>query len=487
MEEWFFKLRIVNVLQSHKNSQSYDEISFKIEKWRMLFDQKFAVKFFDFALMFFPLFDDNRENEVASLEVRNVEAKYHINLQNVIHIKKLQIYPILFFFQYLPFEGADRLSENSSEYLSNFLANTLGKLKINTRTPIKLGTLFMEDVIAEKHYFFGSLWEDYKKRAQANFMVLVGSLPFLGVTMSSLNNFGNGVKDFVVTPFTSGPMGVVKGTKSLIQNFSGGVLNSTSGITTTLGNLTALISFDKNYKANRQMQQQEKTKNIGTGFLKAGKSIGKGILGGIMGVIKNPIQGTKEEGAKGLFKGIGKGVGGLLSKPITGLIDATTNIQDGFKGQFHLDEELPNKRFRSPRATTFIQSIKCFNSLECEGQEILQTIKEGKYEKKYSCLYHQPRLELCANSSSKSMILLSDKYIFVLLAKSIDISSILIKKKIKWKKISCISSLQSGIQLDYYGGKHYLIELSSFKEIEILSRKINTFLGIFGCKLFQNL
>ena len=35
------------------------------------------------------------------------------------------------------------------------------------------------------------------------------------------------------------------------------------------------MTFDKNYKAKRQIEQQQKTKNIGSGFLKAGKNIGK--------------------------------------------------------------------------------------------------------------------------------------------------------------------------------------------------------------------
>ena len=43
--------------------------------------------------------------------------------------------------------------------------------------------------------------------------------------------------------------------------------------------------------------------------------------------MRKPIEGAKQEGAKGLLKGLGKGVVGIVTKPATGVIDfASTTL-----------------------------------------------------------------------------------------------------------------------------------------------------------------
>ena len=107
-EEWFLRYKVTKSLKTHKNSKSYEEVIFKIEKIRMLFDQKFTFKFLDFMFMLFPLFSSSQAYYPASLNLQDVDKQHNINLQNVIHIKKFQVFPILFYFQYLPFVGGNQ-------------------------------------------------------------------------------------------------------------------------------------------------------------------------------------------------------------------------------------------------------------------------------------------------------------------------------------------------------------------------------------------
>ena len=58
----------------------------------------------------------------------------------------------------------------------------------------------------------------------------------------------------------------------------------------------------------------------------AAVAAGTGILEGVIGIVKQPILGGKQEGAKGVFKGIGRGLVGLFAKPAAGLTNAVGNV-----------------------------------------------------------------------------------------------------------------------------------------------------------------
>ncbi|KAG0128213.1 hypothetical protein HOY82DRAFT_622774 [Tuber indicum] len=58
----------------------------------------------------------------------------------------------------------------------------------------------------------------------------------------------------------------------------------------------------------------EKVTGFHSGLRAAGKGLGLGLYDGVTGLVTQPIQGAKEEGAAGLFKGFGKGIGGIVLK-----------------------------------------------------------------------------------------------------------------------------------------------------------------------------
>jgi len=70
---------------------------------------------------------------------------------------------------------------------------------------------------------------------------------------------------------------------------------------------------------------------LGQGLAGAAASIGKGVLGGVTGVITEPVKGGWNRGITGLGIGIGKGVSGLFTKPYNAVFDASRKVSDGYR------------------------------------------------------------------------------------------------------------------------------------------------------------
>ena len=77
---------------------------------------------------------------------------------------------------------------------------------------------------------------------------------------------------------------------------------------------------------------RDKPQHVGQGLTKGIKRLGSGVLGGVTGVITQPIQGVKKDGAKGFVTGIGKGAAGLVVKPVGGVVDLASNTFEGIRG-----------------------------------------------------------------------------------------------------------------------------------------------------------
>jgi Ubiquitin interaction motif len=62
-------------------------------------------------------------------------------------------------------------------------------------------------------------------------------------------------------------------------------------------------------------RQVDRVTDLGSGFRTAGKEFGYGLFDGIAGLVTQPIQGAKKEGASGFLKGVGRGIAGVAIKP----------------------------------------------------------------------------------------------------------------------------------------------------------------------------
>ena len=59
--------------------------------------------------------------------------------------------------------------------------------------------------------------------------------------------------------------------------------------------------------------------------------LGKGIMGGIAGVVTQPVKGAVNDGVGGFFKGVGKGLVGVVAKPVAGVFDLVSEGSAGIR------------------------------------------------------------------------------------------------------------------------------------------------------------
>jgi len=64
-----------------------------------------------------------------------------------------------------------------------------------------------------------------------------------------------------------------------------------------------------------EVRTTERVTDFSSGLRAAAKEFAHGFGDGISGLLTQPIQGARKEGAAGLIKGIGRGIGGVVLKP----------------------------------------------------------------------------------------------------------------------------------------------------------------------------
>src|SRR4051812_6077055 len=120
----------------------------------------------------------------------------------------------------------------------------------------------------------------------------------------------------------SNPDRASRGLKPLGRTVAQSQVAGTIAVSQGLHNLPRLYG-------DTTVRTQDKVTGIQSGLRAAGRAPVLGIFDGISGLVTQPMQGAKEEGAVGFMKGVGKGFGGLLIKPIAGVHGIMGNISKG--------------------------------------------------------------------------------------------------------------------------------------------------------------
>lgn len=95
-----------------------------------------------------------------------------------------------------------------------------------------------------------------------------------------------------------------------------------------------------------------------------------------------PIEGAKSGGVKGFFKGTLQGITGLVFKPVSGVLDATSKAAEGIKNTATTFDDKPNeKRMRLIRAFYGSEKYyKSYNPLDAYLNYLLKVeLKNGRY------------------------------------------------------------------------------------------------------------
>ncbi|GMI12097.1 hypothetical protein TrVE_jg1786 [Triparma verrucosa] len=188
----------------------------------------------------------------------------------------------------------------------------------------------------------------YFNSLRASLLNVLGSMAAFGNPLAVVTGVTRGFGEFVDTTTkgfresamsldpTHAAMGVIHGTTSLGQNIVGGIAQSASSITSTIGNNLAAATFDSNWKKKRGGDIEEDPTNLLEGIGRGGEKVLDGLLDGFSGAIMLPMRGAERHGLKGFGTGLLKGGLSLVLKPVIGLADGATDVirgvQSGMEG-----------------------------------------------------------------------------------------------------------------------------------------------------------
>jgi len=173
----------------------------------------------------------------------------------------------------------------------------------------------------------------------------------------------------------SGAAGMAAHTAASASGFFGRVTGSIN---------RAIISgsFDREYIHEKEVKDiKEKPKNTLDGLGKGAIGLGTSVVSGVVGLVKQPYQGAKNDGALGLMKGVGKGIAGLFTKPASGVVDLVSKTSQGIENGVTETAECKqsNERLRKPRAFYLaLDIIKEYSELDSDIYSQLR----GKISKK---------------------------------------------------------------------------------------------------------
>uniref|UniRef100_A0A6B2KYM8 Intermembrane lipid transfer protein VPS13-like C-terminal domain-containing protein n=1 Tax=Arcella intermedia TaxID=1963864 RepID=A0A6B2KYM8_9EUKA len=235
--------------------------------------------------------------------------------------------------------------------------------------------------------------------------------------LSSIGTISLGVGSFFMEPVKGAQkdgvlgfgIGIAKGAGKLVAGTLDGVIGGVSVGLGNLGGVTAKITGDKDFqkKRKKEMAQENKPKNVAEGVGKGVKGLGQSLFHGITGIVTQPIEGAKREGAVGAVKGIGKGLVGVVARPVTGVLDLVSQTTEGVRntGRFLINDE--KLRIRPPRMIGKDRIVRSFDLHSAHGQELLVTLESGVYANQYY-VYHAPV------TKGGDFLLISSEQIFLL-------------------------------------------------------------------------
>jgi len=214
--------------------------------------------------------------------------------------------------------------------LISFFGSTLGSIE---DMKIQFDSIMMQNVHASTASLTNELLRHYKTDLIAQWYKIVFGLQIIGNPVGALENMADGVMSFFLEPakgIVEDPgvlgfsRGVAKGSKALLESTISSTFDAVGKVTGSISKGVAVLSMDDEFIQRNRQTNKEKPKHIGEGLFSGAKSVGMGLVGGISGIITDPIKGAQKEGVGGFFKGTAKGLLGVVAKPTAGVINATS-------------------------------------------------------------------------------------------------------------------------------------------------------------------
>ncbi|CAK0876307.1 unnamed protein product, partial [Prorocentrum cordatum] len=128
-------------------------------------------------------------------------------------------------------------------------------------------------------------------------------------------------------------LNVPRGTLKLGGKIGSSVVQGVTGVTGRATQLMDRVSLDDAYvERQRQARQRNQIGSLQHGVTEAIGELGEG-LGGVLDVVRRPVQGAREGGVGGFVEGVGKGVISSVVKPVSAVGRAVTHVGAGIAAQ----------------------------------------------------------------------------------------------------------------------------------------------------------
>jgi len=238
-----------------------------------------------------------------------------------------------------------------------FLSTILSTVSNIEKADLNLNTYEMQNIYGSIFDIFNLIISQYKQEILSKIFRIFGAADFLGNPNNLVKNLGTGFKDFFQKPIEGvlrGPLdgfkGAIDGSVSLVKHAVDGTFSATSKIAGGLSKGILYISQDEKYMNDIEEKKiTEKPTNFIEGFGYGISSMASGFASGVKDVFVKPVEGAKKDNIAGFGKGILKGFGGLVSKPISGLLELVSKTSEGIKNTV-VNDESEIKPERKPRA-----------------------------------------------------------------------------------------------------------------------------------------
>merc|ERR1739838_1203627 len=138
--------------------------------------------------------------------------------------------------------------------------------------------------------------------------------------------------------------------------------------------------MDEEYQQERRSMKNNRPSDAKESFARGGKSLMMGFVSGVTGVVKQPLQGARKEGAAGFFKGFGKGLVGVVARPVGGIVDMASSTFEGIHKVAGKATE--TERMRPPRyVDKTLGIIQPYCTRKAFGAGVLYEVENGMFRK----------------------------------------------------------------------------------------------------------
>uniref|UniRef100_A0A158R6A3 VPS13 domain-containing protein n=1 Tax=Syphacia muris TaxID=451379 RepID=A0A158R6A3_9BILA len=419
----FVELSLIMMLSEHSSVVNIKYLHLLVQEFAVQIDQGLINAILGFIAR-------NTEQKPYSKEVyeKDLEMTHHDLTQVALSsfssaqqdfYEDLHISPLMIHFSFSQGGASGSKEEGKVVPIQSEFVNVLLKSVGVTLTELQ-DVVFKLAFFDRKYSFYnkqqiqGEIVSHYTKQAIKQLYVLVLGLDIIGNPFGLVRDLTAGVEDFFYQPFQGaiqGPEefaeGVALGVKSLFGATVGGASGAALRITGTLGKGVAALTFDEDYQRKRQQALNRRPQNFGEEMARGFKNVGSGVVEGLLGVVKKPIQGARTGGVGGFAKGLGKGLVGVVVRPVSGVVDCASSSLNSVKTIASGERGI--KPLRPPRVILPDSIVRPYSQRSAIGAKVFRDINHGELAESDHFIIHSAMSKKCVFIVTDKRVLLTKR------------------------------------------------------------------------------